>query len=161
AAAAQAERLVVGLGDSIAQANTELLAAGSRLLYRGWNKEDADRCKAAAESLSRTSASAGSAYDRIVLAYVHVMRGRYEDALTVADETMSRGGDPADPMIHLFAVGAKTLALLHQGRWGELVSILHSGKEAARKNGSHPWLFAFREAWLRTAAHDFVGARTL
>ena len=31
----------------------------------------------------------------------------------------------------------------------------------AEKNGNDPWLFNFREAWLRTLALDFAGARRL
>src|SRR5262245_6098666 len=32
-------------------------------------------------------------------------------------------------------------------------------QERAEKNGSDPWLFSYREAWLRTLAMDFAGAQ--
>jgi hypothetical protein len=39
--------------------------------------------------------------------------------------------------------------------------VVHAGKEIAERNGNAPWLFTFREAWFRTVALDFAGARAL
>lgn len=39
--------------------------------------------------------------------------------------------------------------------------VVRAGKEIAERNGNAPWLFIFREAWLRTLALDFDGARAL
>jgi len=39
--------------------------------------------------------------------------------------------------------------------------VVRAGKEIAERNASAPWLFTFREAWLRTVALDFDGARAL
>ena len=39
--------------------------------------------------------------------------------------------------------------------------IVRAGKEMAEKNGDDPWIFHFREAWLRTLALDYSGARRL
>src|SRR5262249_24985240 len=39
--------------------------------------------------------------------------------------------------------------------------LLRAGREFAERNGTEPWLFIFREAWLRTTALDFDGARRL
>jgi hypothetical protein len=61
----------------------------------------------------------------------------------------------------MFALSAKTLALLWSGRLGELVHLLRAGRDIAEKNDNQPWLFVFREAWLRTAILDFAGAREL
>src|SRR4029453_221352 len=54
-----------------------------------------------------------------------------------------------------------TLALLLSGQWGELMRVLRASKEIAERNGNAPWLFIFREAWFRTVALDFAGARAL
>jgi hypothetical protein len=64
-------------------------------------------------------------------------------------------------MVHFFALSGKTLALLHSGRFGELMQVLQAGRQMAAKNGNDPWLFAFREAWLRTVVLDFDGAQRL
>src|SRR5262249_60934260 len=45
--------------------------------------------------------------------------------------------------------------------FAELPETLRSGGEAAELNGNSPWLFLFREAWLRTTVFDFEGARKL
>jgi len=64
-------------------------------------------------------------------------------------------------MAHFFALSGKTLALLHAGRFGDLMTLLRDGREMAERNGIEPWMFIFREAWLRTAVLDFEGARRL
>src|SRR5262245_9521521 len=64
-------------------------------------------------------------------------------------------------MVNFFALSGMTLALLFSGRWGGLMRLVRTGKEIAERNGNAPWLFTFREAWLRTVALDFDGARAL
>src|SRR5262249_42898940 len=44
------------------------------------------------------------------------------------------------------------------GRFGEVMRILRDGKAIAARNGNDPWIFTFREAWLRLAVQDFEGA---
>jgi len=44
------------------------------------------------------------------------------------------------------------------GRLGDVLQIMRDGKEMAEKNGNDPWLFNFREAWLRMLALDFEGS---
>ena len=39
--------------------------------------------------------------------------------------------------------------------------VVRAGREIAERNGNAPWLFIFREAWFRTVALDFEGARAL
>src|SRR5262249_23657743 len=64
-------------------------------------------------------------------------------------------------MAYHFALGGKTVALLQIGRFGEVLRIVGGAKEMAEKNADDPWLFNFREAWLRTLTLDFAGARRL
>ena len=61
-------------------------------------------------------------------------------------------------MEHFFGLGGKTLVLLRMGRLGEVLEIVRGAKEMAKKNGNDPWLFNFREAWLRILALDFEGS---
>jgi len=69
--------------------------------------------------------------------------------------------EPASQMAYFFALSGRTLALLHSGQFGELVQIIRAGTAMAEKNGADPWLFSFREAWLRIVILDFTGARQL
>src|SRR5262249_3083539 len=67
----------------------------------------------------------------------------------------------ANLMVHFFSLGGKALAFLHAGRFGELMQLVREGKAAAEKNGNSPWLFIFREAWLRKLVLDYQRARNL
>jgi hypothetical protein len=67
--------------------------------------------------------------------------------------------DPTSVIVHLLALSAQVLALLQLGRFGQVLRIVRTNEEIAEKNGSDPWLFMYREAWLRTLAMDFAGAR--
>jgi tetratricopeptide (TPR) repeat protein len=64
-------------------------------------------------------------------------------------------------MAYFFALSGKTFAFLRLGRFGDVWHIVQAGKQMAEKNGNEPWLFNFREAWLRTLVFDFDGARRL
>src|SRR5260370_14803709 len=64
-------------------------------------------------------------------------------------------------MTHFFALSGKTIALLRGGQLGEVLRIVRAGKTMAEKNGNEPWLFNFREAWLRTLVLDFEGTRRI
>src|ERR671924_2389304 len=61
-------------------------------------------------------------------------------------------------MEHFFALSGKTIALLRMGRLGYVLQIVRDGREMAEKNGNDPWLFNFREAWLRMLTLDFEGS---
>src|SRR5258707_4299758 len=64
-------------------------------------------------------------------------------------------------MTHFFALSGKTIALLRVGQLGEVLRIVRAGRDMAEKNGNDPWLFNFREAWLRTLVLDFDGTRRI
>jgi len=61
------------------------------------------------------------------------------------------------PAAYLLALGAKILSLMQCGRFGEVLRIVGTGRELAQKNGEDPWVFIFREAWLRSLCFDFEG----
>jgi tetratricopeptide (TPR) repeat protein len=65
------------------------------------------------------------------------------------------------PAVYLLALGAKTLLLIGLGRYGELLQIVRNARNLAEKNGEDPWVFIFREAWLRHLCFDFEGVRQL
>jgi tetratricopeptide (TPR) repeat protein len=56
-------------------------------------------------------------------------------------------------------LSARILSLLQLGRFGQALQIIRSSQQTAERNGSDPWLFSYREAWLRTLALDFHGAQ--
>ena len=161
AAVEEAVRLSATLDDPLLQARTELLAAGIRLTYDSWQAKDCERCEAASAAVARLSEDGPPAFDRVVLAHVQVLRGNYSEALRNLEASAGRDTEATSIMLPMFALSAKALALLYMGQLGELLALLRAGRETAEQNGNEPWLFIFREAWLRAAVLDFTGASDL
>src|SRR4030095_1353604 len=97
-------------------------------------------------------------YHNMMFGHVEVLKGNYREACEIFDIALSNSGEPPSLIAHFFALSGKTVALLRSGCFGEVLRIIRDGKQRAAKNGNDPWLFNFREAWLRTLAWDFDGA---
>jgi DNA-binding winged helix-turn-helix (wHTH) protein/tetratricopeptide (TPR) repeat protein len=143
-------------GDPMLLARTQLAAACFRLVYDDWRQEDAETCIAARETIRQLSDA--SIPENVLYAYVQVTQGEYEEALRQSEAGMNPANGPA---ACLLAIGAKTLALIGLGRFGQLLRIIRAGREVAEKNGEDPWVFIFREAWLRALCFDFEGVHRL
>jgi DNA-binding winged helix-turn-helix (wHTH) protein/tetratricopeptide (TPR) repeat protein len=161
AAVEQAAQLSAGCDDPLLHAGTELLAASTRLWYDRWREEDWTRCASARQRIHDLSAADLPPYHRMIYAHLEVLRGNYGEALRELETGIPTVNEPTSMMVNFFALSGKTLALLLSGRWGEFIRVVRAGKEIAERNGNAPWLFIFREAWLRTLALDFDGARAL
>src|SRR5215475_11017806 len=161
AAVEQAAKLSAGHDDPLLHACTELLCGSTRLWYDGWRQEDWARCASARQRIHGLGASALPQYHRMIYAHLEVLQGNYGEALREFEAGIPTVNEPTSMMVSFFAHSGKTLGLLFSGRWGELVRVVRAGKEVAERNINAPWLFIFREAWLRTAALDFAGARAL
>jgi DNA-binding winged helix-turn-helix (wHTH) protein/tetratricopeptide (TPR) repeat protein len=161
AAVEEAVALSAGLGDPRLHARTELLAAGSRLLYDTWRGDDWQTCESARRTLEALSPAGVPDYHRMIYAHLQMLQGHYEEALTSLEAGIPTANEPTSLMVHMFALSGTTVALLHSGRFGELLRIIRAGREMAEKNGNDPWIFVFREAWLRCVVLDFDGARRL
>jgi DNA-binding winged helix-turn-helix (wHTH) protein/tetratricopeptide (TPR) repeat protein len=142
--------------DPLLLAQTQLAAACFRLLYDAWRKEDAETCASAHQTIRLLSDSGMP--EHVYYVCVQAIQGDYEEALKQAEAVMIVTTSPA---AYLLALGAKTLSLLPWGRFGEVLRIVRTGRELAQKNGEDPWLFIFREAWLRALCFDSKGVRRL
>jgi DNA-binding winged helix-turn-helix (wHTH) protein/tetratricopeptide (TPR) repeat protein len=149
----------VGLDNPVAQARVDLLAAGARLLYGGWEAGDALICDAADRVVRGSAEATAVHFDRMIYAHVLALRGDAAAALRAADAGIPKSNEMTGVMVHLFALSAQTLALLQLGRYGAALRLIRDNIEMARKNDSDSWLFSYREAWLRTLTMDFAGAR--
>ena len=145
-------------GEPLLLAQTQLAASSSRLLYDAWRKEDVDTCASAHEMVRRLGGSPVPGFAFYL--YVQALQGQYQEALKQAEE-LQRITLTSSPATYVLAMGAKTLALIQLGRFGEVLEIIRNGREIAEKNGNDPWVFVFREAWLRTLCFDFEGVRHL
>ena len=139
-------------GDPLLVAQSELAAACFRLVYDRWREEDAETCAVAHETICRLAGAA--AHGHVHHVCVLAIQGQYEEALKQADAVMLATDSPA---AYLLAFGAKTLSLISLGRLGEVLRIVRTGREFTEKYGEEPWLFIFREAWLRQLCFDCEG----
>jgi DNA-binding winged helix-turn-helix (wHTH) protein len=142
--------------DPLLLARAQLTAARFRLLYDAWRKEDAEACASAYQRICGLGGL--GAPENVYYAYVQAVQGDYSEALKQADAGMIATSNPA---AYLLALGVKTLSLIGLGRFGEVLRIVRTGRELAEKNGEDPWLFIFREAWLRALCFDFEGVLRL
>jgi len=151
----------VALGDSGTRERVRVLAAGTRLLYDAWDADDIRVCDAAHRAVRGAEDTTFDGFDEMVYAHVQALRGESHAALRAAEAGIPKSHEAIGVMVHLFALSAQIVALLQLGRFGDALRIIRTSQETAQKNGSDPWLFNYREVWLRTLAMDFAGAERL
>jgi DNA-binding winged helix-turn-helix (wHTH) protein len=161
AAIEQAVQVSRSADDPVLLARTQMLAASCRLLYDTWRKEDADLCASAHTTLRNLGDTDTPPFHNMIYAHVQVLQGNYEEAFEIFEVGLPKMNQTTSLMTHFFALSGKTVALLRVGQLGEVLRIVRAGREMAEKNGNDPWLFNFREAWLRTLVLDFDGTRRI
>src|SRR5712664_3497315 len=161
AAMEQAVQVSRSADDPVLLARTQMLAASCRLLYDTWRKEDADLCASAHTTLHNLGDSDILPFHKMIYAHVQVFQGNYREAFEIFEEGLPKMDHTTNLMTHFFALSGKTMGLLRVGQLGEVLRIVRAGRDLAEKNGNDPWLFNFREAWLRTLVLDFDGTRRI
>jgi DNA-binding winged helix-turn-helix (wHTH) protein/tetratricopeptide (TPR) repeat protein len=159
AAVEQAALISAPLDDPLLQAHAQILAAGTRLYYDTWRSQDAEICASANQTIRRLSGSGAPHYPEMHYALIQPLQGDYYETLKTAEAGILKMNDTTSPVSYLFALVAKVVALMHLGQFGEALEVVRTARERAEKNGNDPRLLNLREAWLRTFALDFEGAR--
>lgn len=162
AASARAVQVSKDLDDPQLLARTQILAAAFRILHDRWCPEDAQILAANLEMVRASGTPLPVVYEMLYASQAQIMQGEYGDALQTVQPNAPNMAQASSLMTYLSTWGG-ALALLHKGEFGELLRVLRTILETARKNGNNLWLGAFTgvEAWLRTLASDFEGARGL
>jgi DNA-binding winged helix-turn-helix (wHTH) protein/tetratricopeptide (TPR) repeat protein len=155
----EALRVSMSVNDPTRLAGTQILAAGCRLVFDAWSQTDANLFTSSCETLLRHSEL--DAYQRIVYAHILVLKGNYHQALESCEGSVSPMGHGTSLIAYYGALSAKTSALLLMGQLGKALQITQSGRASPEENLARYWLLSFREAWLRTVAFDFEGARRI
>jgi DNA-binding winged helix-turn-helix (wHTH) protein/tetratricopeptide (TPR) repeat protein len=155
----EAVKVSMSVNDPTRLAGTQMLAAGCRLVFDAWSQTDANLYTSSCETLLRHSGL--DAYQRIVYAHILVLKGNYHEALESCEGRVSRMGHGMSLMAYYGALSAKTSALLLMGQLGTALQITQAGRASPDENLARYWLLSFREAWLRTVAFDFEGARRI
>jgi len=133
-----------------------------RIVTDGWRREEAEAC-AAAVARVRSLSDELPAYYEILYAHVQSIGGDYEGACQTALAGIPKSVENDSLVVYLSAHSSLAHALLHLGRWGELLRVISTALEVAERNGNTPWVGIFQAAlaWLRFQAGDFAGARQL
>jgi DNA-binding winged helix-turn-helix (wHTH) protein/tetratricopeptide (TPR) repeat protein len=147
------------LDDRPMQARIELLAASMRLVYDRWGADDVRVGHAAYQIVREARDTAVPGFERMLYAHVQSLQGDCIAGLEQAEAGIPRHHEPIDVVVHVFALSAQILALLQLGRFGQALQVIRSNAQTTERNGSDPWLFSYREAWLRTLVLDFQGAQ--
>jgi DNA-binding winged helix-turn-helix (wHTH) protein/tetratricopeptide (TPR) repeat protein len=155
----EASKASAALDDRVLQARVNLLAAANRLLYDTWRASDVRICAAAQQIVQHADERRVPGFDLMFYAHVQSLEGDCKGALAAAEAGIPHLNETTGVMVHLFALSAQIQALLQLGRFGQVLHIIRASQEMAEKNGSDPWLFQYREAWLRTLAMDYQGAQ--
>jgi DNA-binding winged helix-turn-helix (wHTH) protein/tetratricopeptide (TPR) repeat protein len=152
----RALEVCASLDDARMTAQARLTLSSLRLLFDEWREEEAGVCTNAIQTIHGTSGS--SIIHHGLHIHVPAFQGNYRDAHREADALINTTANPLD---YARACSAKSIALLFQGRFGELLQMIRMGRESAEKNGDYPWMYMFAEAWLRLLCSDFDGAHRL
>jgi len=144
----------------------QMLAAGFRLVFDSWSQTDAELCTSAYETLVRLHPSELDPYQGIVYAHILLLTGNYREALDLCERSVSEAsasgvGQVVNFLAHFGALSAKIIILLRTGQLGKVLQITKAGRTSPDENLSLYWLLTLREAWLRTMAFDFEGARQI
>lgn len=151
-----------GVDEPLLQVRAELLACCWHIVANGWNPAYAARCGAARDRLRQLSQEL-AAYYEILYAHVQCIEGAYLEAYRTAQAGISKAVETDSLVVYLSAHSSLVHALLHLGRWGELLQALAAGRDVASKNKNAPWVEIFQAhlAWLHFHACDFEGALRL
>jgi len=166
AALEEAVKISKSVDDPPRLALTQMLAAGFRLVFDSWSQTDVEMCKSAYETLVRLHASELDPYQRVVYAHILMLRGNYGEALDLCERSMSEAsasavGQVVNFLAHFGALSAEIMIFLRTGQLGKVLQITKAGRASPDENLSLYWLLTLREAWLRTVAFDFEGARQI
>jgi len=167
AALEEAVKISMSVDDPPRLALTQMLAAGFRLVFDSWSQMDAELCTSAYETLVRLQPSELDPYQRVVYAHILMLKGNYGEALDLCERSLSEAsasgvGQVVNFLAHFGAQSGQTMVLLRTGQLGKVLQITKAGGRASPdENLSLYWLLTLREAWLRTLAFDFEGARQI
>ncbi len=166
AAVEEAVKISMSANDPARLALTQMLAAGFRLVFDSWSQTDAELCTSAYETLVRLHPSELDPYQGIVYAHILMLKGNYREALDLCERSVSEAsasgvGQVVNFLAHFGALSAKIIILLRTGQLGKVLQITKAGRTSPDENLSLYWLLTLREAWLRTMAFDFEGARQI
>jgi tetratricopeptide (TPR) repeat protein len=159
----QAAKVSAGRHHPLLEARMLLMAACWRIILNGWRKEDAQTAAAAMETIRRLRDVGFQHFGEILYSHVLWTQGDYTEAFKNAEDGIPRMIETQNLVVYLSALSSQSIALMHLGRWGEMLRLTRTAIATAERNGNAPWRAIFQGilAWLRTHCFDFEGSASL
>ena len=131
--------------------------------FRGWREEDAEACTAVIAA-ARQVGERGLLSTHVARScYFQYARSDYQAVCRTAEEGLPLALDAGQHFDYLYCQYYRAQALLHLGRWGDMLHTLQDGLYMAERNGHHlaRQLLQLAMVWLHEQAGDFDSARAL
>jgi DNA-binding winged helix-turn-helix (wHTH) protein len=95
--------------------------------------------------------------------YYLIIKSEYRKANELADTTKILAFETGDAASYLSCGFFHAWALFYEGRWAEMLQVIDSSLELAKKNEHTPWVLHFKlqKAWLLLHVFDYEGAKAL
>jgi DNA-binding winged helix-turn-helix (wHTH) protein len=163
AALERAVALSCKLTDVVLRAHTRAYWGHWYSRFRGWREEDANACTTAIE-VARQAGERGLLSLHVARScYYHYARSDYQAVCNAAEEGLPLALETGRYFDYLYCQFYQAQALLHLGRWGDMLHTLHDGFYMAERNDHRlgRQLLQLVMAWLHGQAGAFASARAL
>ena len=163
AASEEALHLSLQIDDELLRAHARGYCAYWRFLYTEWREEDIAASHQAIEAAERAG-------NKILLSihvgrhsYFQCLNSNYDEAIRTADRGIALAIEVGEFFDHAMTQFFKGWALLHSGRWDELIILINEGRDLADRNGHYLWktLFSLELAWLHLLCGSLTEAESL
>ena len=155
----QAADLSTALSDETLLIHTKGRLAHLRSMIEGYQAEYAADYEAAFELSNTLNDTALKRVHYPSHLYYLIIRSNYLKANLLADMTKQLAIDNGDAVSYPSCEFFHAWALFHEGRWGEMQTVITESLHLAQKNEYTPWILHFQllQAWLLLHVFDYDG----
>jgi tetratricopeptide (TPR) repeat protein len=149
--------------DALLRAHTRAYWGHWYARFRGWREEDAEACTTAIAAARQAGERGLLSLHVARFCYFQYAQSDYQAVCRTAEEGLSLALDAGQHFDYLYCQYYRAQALLHLGRWGDMLHTLRDGLHMAERNGHHlaRQLLQLAMVWLHEQAGDFAAARAL
>ncbi len=153
----------IPIDDGLLQAHAQGSAAYLNLLLRGWHDDDLKASIEAVDAAIRAEDLTLLSLHLSRCSYFQCLRSEYQEPCQATQEVRQLAMEIGSVFDYMLGHFFEAWALLHAGRWGDMLGTLRRASEIAGKNGHRLWstLYELEMAWLHEQAFDFGRAREL
>jgi len=163
AASEEALQLSLKIEDELLRAHARGYCAYWRFLYTEWSKEDMASSQQAIKAAERAGNKGLLSIHVGRHSYFQCLTSNYDEAIRTADHGIALAIEVGEFFDHAMTQFFKGWALLHSGRWDELLLLIKEADHLADRNGHYLWktLFSLELAWLHSLCGSLAEAESL